>query len=158
VKRRSGDLLHVVGPLAAGVLFYLALRPRDIVLFAWMQHVGLQSAVDALRHAAAPLRPLVPHVLGGSLPDGAWGYAFGAALGAVWRGARGTPKLAWLALGLAITAFLELGQAVGIVPGVFDVADLLAMVGGFALGAWLRGRRGARVASPAGPEPTALSV
>lgn len=133
--RARAALLHVVAPLAAGVLLYLALRAPDIRLFAWMRALSLDPAVAAIRALAAPVRPHTPGWLAGSAPDGAWAYAFGAALGLMWRGAeRRRGARAWLAAGAAITAFLEIGQAAGVVPGVFDPLDLVFMLGGYALG------------------------
>lgn len=133
--RARAALLHVVLPLAGGVALYLALRAPDIRLFAWARALALDPVVAALRAAAAPLRPHAPAWLLGSAPDGAWAYAFGAALGSMWQGQGGARGArAWLAAGAAMTAFLEIGQGAGLVPGVFDPLDLVFMLGGYGLG------------------------
>src|SRR5688572_28493273 len=104
---------HVVAPLALGALVYLALRPNDIRLFAWVQAVGLGGVVEALRSVTLSDRPFVPSTLIGSAPDAAWAYAFGAALGLVWGRTNTHGSWAWWWPGLASVAALELGQHLG---------------------------------------------
>ena len=136
--------LWVVLPLALGVLSYLALRGTDIRLFSWTHALGLDAAVSAMRAWAAPLRARVPSWLAGSGPDAAWAFSFGAAVGLVWRGRSGPAAWAWRVGCGVVAACVELGQAARLIPGVFDAFDLVAMVGGYALGCALVTRRAAR--------------
>ena len=126
---------HVLAPLTLGVLVYFVFRAPEVRLFAWAHALGLDAATAALRAATSALRAHVPQTLVGSIPDFAWAYAFGSALGIVWQSHQGWAARAWLTLGLAVTLSLELGQALRIIEGVFDWVDLIAMAGGYWLGA-----------------------
>jgi len=137
--RRAGIgrvALHVVLPLAIGVLCYAAWRSKDIQVVAWMSRIAPRG-VDAMQGAASSR---VPSVILGSLPDAAWAWAFGASLMIVWHGRPWREKAAWLGGGATLAIAAELGQAFHVVPGTFDVADLVAIAAGFVLGAALAGR------------------
>jgi Na+/proline symporter len=151
--------LHVVLPLAAGVLAYVLFRRSDIRLFGWLSAAGLDTVVADLRVLGKAIRPHVPVTLRGSFADGAWAYAFGAALTLVWRERATRARYAWLLAGFAVTVVIEAGQGLRVVPGVFDAADFIAMVAGYLLGAlaaggytWLRRPK----ASPSAPLPDPL--
>jgi hypothetical protein len=133
----------VVLPLALGVLAYLTFRAPGIRLFSWAHGLGLDGAVSTLRDVGAPVRAHLPSWLLGSAPDAAWAFSFGAAVGLVWRGRTSRAAWAWRVGCGIVAATVELGQGLGVVPGVFDYVDLGSMVGGYALGCWLVTRAGA---------------
>jgi hypothetical protein len=129
-------LLHVVMPIALGGALYLSFRNDDIALFRWVEALGLGHALDAARTVTRRLLPWLPRVVLGSAPDMAWAWAFGAALAMVWRAEPATiAARAWLGAGFAIAVGIEVGQGLGIVPGVFDPVDLVAIGVGYASGA-----------------------
>ena len=130
----------VIAPLVLGAFAYFALRGPEIRLFGWATAIGLAHVVGAIRWLAAPIRPHVPAFIAGSLPDAAWAFAFGAALALVWKRAS-----VWMWVGAAVTASLELAQALHLIPGVFDWIDLIAMVGSYFI-AWRICRAG--ISSP----------
>lgn len=134
MKRRV--LLHVALPLLLGGALYLGARADGIALFHWVDALGLGRTLDAIRLVTRPLALALPRVILGSAPDAAWAYAFGAAIALVWMNeARSRGARAWLAVGMIVTVSLELAQLGHFIPGVFDPIDLLAMAGGYALGA-----------------------
>jgi hypothetical protein len=100
--------------------------------------------VDAM-HGGATSR--VPALVAGSLPDGAWAWAFGASLALVWHGKSWRERAPWLGAGAALALFAEVGQALHVVPGTFDVVDLVAIALGYVLGAALAGRRSSDVSA-----------
>jgi hypothetical protein len=112
-------LAFVIGPLVLGVMVYFATRAPDIRLFQW---------TPAFVIAAVP-RIHVPAIVTGSLPDAMWAFAFGSALGLVWK----KPSV-WMWIGALLTASVELAQAAHLIEGVFDWIDLAAMVAGYFIG------------------------
>jgi hypothetical protein len=75
------------------------------------------------RGALAPMTAGLPEVVVWSLPFALWVFASMRLL----RGTR------WVGVPLAAAVAAELGQLLGLVPGVFDPIDLLAIVGAGAL-------------------------
>jgi hypothetical protein len=137
-------LIHVALPLVIGTLAYAAWRSSDVRVVAWMSRLAPRGVAAAQGTGASH----VPAIIAGSLPDAAWAWAFGASLSLVWYGRAWREKAAWLAAGALVALSAEIGQAFGVVPGTFDVVDLMAIAVGFAAGAWLAGRRRAVAASP----------
>jgi peptidoglycan/LPS O-acetylase OafA/YrhL len=121
-----------------GVVVYLAFRAPDVPVVAWMP----RSVTAACRDTVGRL-PL-PRVLAGSLPDALWAWAFGASLALVWRRRSWREKAPWLAAGAALALGTELGQALGLMSGTFDVLDLVALGVGYVLGVILAGLHGRR--------------
>ena len=131
--------LHVGLPLVLGVLAYVAWRSTDVRVVAWVSRIAPHGA-SAVRNAGSSALARVPALIAGSLPDAAWGWAFGAALALVWRGRSWREKRAWMGSGAMVALAAELGQAVHVVPGTYDHADLAAIALGYVLGALLAGR------------------
>jgi hypothetical protein len=126
-------VMHVAAPLALGVVVYLAFRAPDVPVVAWMP----RSVTAACRDTVGRL-PL-PRIVVGSLPDALWGWAFGASLALVWRRRTWREKAPWLAAGALLTLGAEVGQALGLLRGTFDVLDLVALGAGYVLGVLLAG-------------------
>jgi hypothetical protein len=129
-------LVHVVLPLAIGVVAYAAWRSKEVHVVAWMSRLA-PHGVDAMQGTGATR---LPSVIVGSLPDAAWAWAFGAALALIWRGRPWRERAVWLGGGALVALSAELGQAVHVVPGTYDTADLAAIALGFAAGALLASR------------------
>jgi hypothetical protein len=93
-------LLHGVLPVVAGAAIYVLFRAPHLRVFGWLRAMGLGDAVPAARAWAGPAAEHLPQ----------------------WRG---PARRAWLCAGIALGAGGELGQLAGLVPGVWDPADLL---------------------------------
>ena len=122
-------------PLVIGVVAYVAWRAAPVRVVTWLPSV----AVSLVRGTIG--RVPLPRFVAGSLPDAAWGWAFGAALAIVWRGRGWREKAPWLAAGAALAIGVEIGQAAGVVPGTFDWIDLVSIAIGYGLGAISAGQR-----------------
>jgi len=86
--------------------------------------LGQRRAIDL---QAPPVA--LPAFVRFSLPDALWQYAFAVCVLALWRSAPRSPGTwTFVALPLAIGMATELGQAAGVVEGVFDPHDALAML------------------------------
>lgn len=136
--------LHVVLSLALGGLIYVLWRPRTLLLFRCCDALGLGRAVDALRGSACGLEQSFPAWTFYSLPHALWLYAFTIAVGAIWTGARGVARTAWLAVPPVLGIGSEVGQAIDLVPGTFEWADIVACVAATLLAFAVLGGRGRR--------------
>lgn len=121
-------LLHGVLPVVLGAAIYVLFRSPRLRVFDWLHTLGAGGAVPAARAWARPAAEHLPEWLLFSAPDGLWVYGLTACLALVWRGAPGRARRWWLCAGIALGAGGELGQLAGVVPGVFDPADLLLSV------------------------------
>lgn len=129
-RTRWRYLLHGVLPVLAAAAIYVLFRSPRLRAFSWLDAWGLGDLVAVARVWARPAAEHLPQWLLFSAPDALWVYALTACLAIVWRGER-TARRWWLCAGIALAAGGELGQWIGLVPGVFDPADLL-----LSLAAW----------------------
>lgn len=109
--------------LLLGGALYVAARTTTLRFFGWAKALGLGGAVDTAREALAPMSVGLPEMVVWSLPFALWVLASTLLL----RGTR------WVGVPLVVAVASELGQLVGLVPGVFDPVDLAAVVGAGAL-------------------------
>jgi hypothetical protein len=116
--------LHVLTPVIAGGMIYVRWRDTNLLMFKWLRVLRLETAVSWLRAGAAEPSGW-SYWLAYSLPDGLWVYALTALMVFLWRDARSPMKFLWPSLGLLLGAGSELGQLAGVVPGSFDVIDLV---------------------------------
>jgi hypothetical protein len=126
-------LFHVVVPIFIGAAIYTCWRSTTLLVFAWYKWLHVYDLAAKLRHVVWPVRHLVPHWTLFSLPDGCWVYSFTVFLKSVWEdfGDRGWAFF-WVALPTALAVGAEIGQAMRVVPGTFDVNDLVVyFVAGF---------------------------
>jgi hypothetical protein len=131
VKTARTIAWQVLLPLVIGVVIYVAWRREEVLLVSWLPAATVHAARSGLGGWA------VPRLILASGADAAWGWAFGAALAVVWRGRKSRARTFWLVAGGAVAAYAEIGQLWGLPPGTFDIVDLIAIVGAYALAAFL---------------------
>lgn len=120
--------LHVVLPTAIGTGVYLLFRTPTLLVFDWLDAVGLCEPVMSMRRYLSDVQP--PDWLLYSLPDGIWVYAATAWLAIIWRR---SPCWPWLSVPVVLAVGTEAGQAIGLVPGTHQHLDVVFYVGGFLL-------------------------
>ncbi len=113
--------------VAAGAFIYVLGRTKSLVVFRWLDTLGLSTTVDTARTAAATEIANIPGVILYSYPDGAWVFGFMCHMAWVWRHRPGREATIWTMLGPALGLGGELGQLPGWVPGTFDANDLFAV-------------------------------
>ena len=124
--------LHVVAPVLIGASIYLLYRTENLYVFRWVAEVGGSSVLDGLRGSmAGPSRVLPPWVRF-VLPDGLWVYATTSCMVLIWGVSDGPASRLWIFSGAALAIASELGQAMGFLPGTFDLLDLLVSAVSFA--------------------------
>jgi hypothetical protein len=120
--------LYVFAPTALGASIYLLFRSPNLVVFRWLDAVGLRDAVMTWRTSVSDVH--LPEWLLYSAPDGLWVFATTSWIIHIWRG---KPPWPWLLSGVALGVGSELGQAMGIVPGTYQHEDIVVYVAGFLL-------------------------
>lgn len=132
-SEKSAKLLTavlVLFPLFAGGVIYLLWRPDSIILFRWIEWLGVYDHLQVARSAVRGVK--LPYWLLYNYPNGAWTYAFTATLALIWADARPAKKVIYLLIPLFSGLLLEWGQFLSIYPGTYCRGDVIAhFVGAF---------------------------
>ena len=121
-------LLAVVLPIVIGGLIYLLFRTDSLLMFAWADQLLLTDLIVRGRAAAAPLLPHVPGFVLFSVPDGVWVFSATAFFARLWHDGPLWMRAGWIGITPAMAIGGELGQITGLVPGTYDVLDMLAYI------------------------------
>jgi len=111
----------VVVPLTLGVVVYIGWRSTTLLVFGWMEIVGIP--VDIWR-STVTLPPLILY----SFPDGCWVFAGTSWMFLIWKRLN-----SWVAVFVLLGTGSEVGQGVGIIPGTFEWNDLTSYIAGFTI-------------------------
>jgi hypothetical protein len=115
----SAFLRHVFLPVSGGAAIYLLFRSHHLWVFKWIEFVGLASFVDALSADIPPSWLLF------SLPDALWVYGLTSCMLLIWQKEAAASTNLWVFSGIVLTFVSEAGQRLGMVPGTFDLLDLV---------------------------------
>jgi len=145
-------LLYCALPILVGGLIYLAFRDTSLLMFRWAGWLGVDRAIDAMRVVTLPHRPGIPEWILFSVPDGVWVFACTAFFARLWHDGHWAYRAFWIGLGPVLAIGGELGQLsfIGLVPGTFDMADMVFYTVSTAAALWLAQRAVARARARAG--------
>ena len=127
-------------PMVLGGAIYLLFRDTGMLMFHWVDTLGLSAPLTSARAWAAPARSSLPTWLLYSVPDGAWVYSCTAFFAGLWPDGPALQRWGWISVGAVLAIGGELGQAAGLVPGTFDPADVIACALAATLAVLLRPR------------------
>lgn len=116
--------------LASGGFIYICFRPDSLIMFNWINNIGLSDAISALRNK---ISFHLPHWVIYALPDGLWVYSYVIFMSWIWKFDIRKGIVFILAIPI-IGIVSEFAQQFGIIPGVFDWADLICYSVGTAVG------------------------
>jgi len=119
--------------LLLGGLVYLSFRQDTLKMFRWFDSINLSAVISELRLLTLPLSDHLPNWFLYSLPDGLWICSYLSVLLVVWDNVISKHNIHWLLLVPMIAIFSEIGQLFKIVPGTFDILDLIFYLGGTVL-------------------------
>ncbi len=117
-KKYHHIIFRIILPLFIGGLIYLMWGDENIFLV--QQGLGLDF-IPVLRNIAQNI-PL-PHWMLYNLPDGLWLFSLLQALALLWK--NDPEKNMWLLVGTLMAIVHEVGQWSGMLPGTFDILDLV---------------------------------
>jgi len=111
--------------LLLGGLIYILFRQDTLKMFSWFDNINVSAAISELRLCTVPLSGHFPNWFLYSLPDGLWLFSYLSVLLAVWDNVISKHNIHWLLLVPMVAIFSEIGQLFEIVPGTFDIFDLI---------------------------------
>ena len=112
--------------LGIGGSIYLLFRPKTLQMFRWVEVFGLDKYIDRMRELVSDIT--LNHITLYSLPDGLWLASYIILVNTI-VSKRNKHNLLFWSLVLPFVAILfEILQIPGIIPGVFDVFDLVCYI------------------------------
>ena len=97
-------------------------------MFDWFHHIGAFPFVTELRTAAHPLRDFFPDWAVYSFPQATWVWFGTMALLRVWRRSPSFAGRVWVLVPCLLAVGGEIAQGFHVVPGTFDVTDIVVSV------------------------------
>lgn len=108
--------------LLLGGLLYIVYRPLTLKMFQWFHMTECTPWLLKFR-SLAPLG--LPDWIIYALPDGLWACSYAILIGSIWHFS--VPNCIPVALIIPLAGIVsEFSQAVKLLPGVFDMADVVA--------------------------------
>jgi len=114
-----------IATLLVGGLIYLLFRTSSLKMFEWYNTIGLGTFTNKLRVLTLPFAYKIPDWILYSLPDGLWIFSYISLILFIWQNKISKNSLFWILLIPFIAISSEIGQLFRIVPGTFDLTDII---------------------------------
>lgn len=122
-------LLIAIGPVFLGGLIYIVYRVKTLIMFDWFENYSkINDLVIFLRKNLVFKNISIPDWVLFSLPDALWLYSFTYIVLLLWDFKINKQSLLWISFPPLIGLFSELGQLIHIIPGTFDITDLIFLM------------------------------
>ena len=108
--------------LLMGGMTYLLFRPQTLLMFHVTDALGLSAAINSMREG---ISSQLPEFIIYSLPGALWAAAYILTIDSLMFRQSVMPRILVSGIIPVIGAVSELLQLIGLLPGTFDVADLL---------------------------------
>lgn len=116
---------HVMIPITFGGIIYLLFRVDSLMMFRWVDAIGVKPVLDELRIYCTTIQMDNLNWFFFSLPDGLWVYSFTSFMLIIWGFKFSRHSIFWISIGPLLALGSEMGQAFGVVRGTFDSIDFL---------------------------------
>ena len=116
-------LISGVTSLLAGALIYLLFRGKNLLGFMLLRRIGLEPLADRMRSYAADVR--LPDLVVDSLPGGLWALGYILVIDSIFGHQSRSTRIVWASVIPLLGVCSEVLQGVGLLPGVFDLWDLV---------------------------------
>lgn len=114
-----------------GGLIYLLFRPANLIMFVWIDHLGLSESLEDKRIKSKIILEYIPEWFIYSAPNAFWVFSFGMLMVSIWGIEKKLKIVFWSSTILLIGIFSEILQYFKLIPGVFDVLDIVFYTLGF---------------------------
>jgi hypothetical protein len=125
--KRATYLYAAAGSLFFGSSLYILFRSESLLMFRWANALGLLRLIDSIRSHSPEVQPLVPAWVIYSSPFAFWIVSYMLLVRAIWFGEKSIARNLWFWAVPVISIAAELGQYPRLVPGTFDIFDLLTI-------------------------------
>ncbi len=122
-----------VTTLLIGGLIYLLFRVETLKMFEWLNGLGVLNFLHKLREQINPIFKDLPDWFLFSLPDGLWIFSYISLILYVWNNTISKHSVFWIFIVPVLALGFEFGQLFNIVPGTFDIIDIVFYIIGIFL-------------------------
>ena len=110
-----------------GGVIYLLWRPTDILMFRWIQSIGLENKLIFLRDQYALEFDGNWSWVKNSLPFALWLTSSVLMFHGVWGPVKSKPAVIWSTIFIVGSVFSEFSQKCKLLPGTYDPTDLIVI-------------------------------
>ncbi len=121
-------LTIAICPITIGGLIYLTFRVDTLKMFTWLDKIGIPSFFNFLRKNEFLQSLNIPNWVKYSLPDALWIFSFTYLMLLIWQFKITWSNALWIFIAPITGLYIEIGQLFKIIPGTFDIVDLLFMI------------------------------
>lgn len=122
-----------IGTLLLGGLIYILFRADTLKMFGWYNNLGISNSIDKLRVFPNQIVDVLPNWFLFSLPDGLWIFSYISLMLYIWNNSITKHSIVWIFIIPLLTLAFEFGQLFNIVPGTFDIVDIVFYILGIFL-------------------------
>ena len=116
-------LISGVASLLAGAVIYLLFRSKNLLGFELLNRIGVEPWADRMRSYTADVR--LPDMVVNSLPGGFWALGYILVIDSIFGNQSRSTRIVWASVIPLLGVCSEVLQGVGLLPGVFDLWDLV---------------------------------
>ena len=121
-------LIGHIATLCCGSLIYILFRSSSLKMFIWFERINILDVIENIRNFTFIYSNNLPNFILYSLPDGLWLFSYVSLVLYLWKNELKSENLFWVFSIPLISIISELGQIFKIIPGTFDIIDLLMYV------------------------------
>jgi len=113
---------HILTLLIGG-LIYIFFRTEKLIMLKWIENYN--TSILNIRTLTSAYYNKLPDWFLFSLPDGLWLFSYTSLVLLIWKNKINRENFFWIAIIPIFIILSEFGQLLNIVPGTFDLVDIL---------------------------------
>ncbi len=113
--------------LLIGGIIYLLFRSTDLYMFKWLDSINLLSNLQSYRLIVTDFEKIIPKIVIYSIPNGLWLFSGILIIKVIWWEEIIYQRI-YIIFFCIISFLSKILQLFNIVPGVFDILDLIILV------------------------------
>lgn len=127
-KRSMIKIIISLCALFAGGTIYLLWRSDTLLMFYWLEQLGIIDVIKGFRINLASYRNTLPNWFIYSLPNALWFYSGLLLLKKIWEDISPNDGIYWIICFCLIAFGSEIIQIFNLIGGTFDFVDLFLMI------------------------------
>lgn len=133
IRMKNKIFLASILSLILGTAIYLLFRASSLKIFNWLEILTIDFRSSDIRNFSISYIEKLPNWFLFSLPDGLWIFSYVCLMVCIWNFKFNYQSIFWICIIPIIAISSELGQAINLVKGTFDILDLVFYILGFCI-------------------------